>query len=61
MGALDAPALRPVWIATANCSITRFDLRADGYVRVLAVNDTRHLYIFDKFFPREIVPPIIRG
>ncbi len=43
MGALDAPALRPVWIATANCSITRFDLRADGYVRVLAVNDTRHL------------------
>ncbi len=43
MGALDAPALRPVWIATANCGITRFDLRADGYVRVLAVNDTRHL------------------
>lgn len=43
MGALDAPALRPVWITTANCGITRFDLRADGYVRVLAVNDTRHL------------------
>jgi broad specificity phosphatase PhoE len=43
MGALDAPRLRPVWIATANCGITRFDLRADGYVRVLAVNDTRHL------------------
>jgi len=43
MGALDAPALRPVWITTANCSITRFDLRADSYVRVLAVNDTRHL------------------
>lgn len=43
MGALDAPALRPVWIATANCGIMRFDLRADGYVRVLAVNDTRHL------------------
>jgi broad specificity phosphatase PhoE len=43
MGALDAPHLRPVWITTANCSITRFDLRADGYVRVLAINDTRHL------------------
>ncbi len=43
MGALDAPRLRPVWITTANCGITRFDLRADGYVRVLAVNDTRHL------------------
>jgi len=43
MGALDAPELRPVWIATANCGITRFELRSDGFVRVLAVNDTRHL------------------
>ncbi|HEY0376796.1 MAG TPA: histidine phosphatase family protein [Pyrinomonadaceae bacterium] len=43
MGALDAPELKPVWIATANCGITRFELRADGFVRVLAVNDTRHL------------------
>ena len=43
MGALDAPELRPVWITTANCGITRFDLRSDGFIRVLAVNDTRHL------------------
>ena len=43
MGALDAPELRPVWIATANCGITRMDLRADGFIRVIAVNDTRHL------------------
>ncbi|HEX8137851.1 MAG TPA: histidine phosphatase family protein [Pyrinomonadaceae bacterium] len=43
MGALDAPELRPVWIATSNCGITRFELRADGFVRVLTVNDTRHL------------------
>lgn len=43
MGALDAMELRPVWIATTNCGITRFELRADGFVRVLAVNDTRHL------------------
>jgi len=43
MGALDAPTLRPVWIATANCGITRIELRADGFVRVQAVNDTRHL------------------
>jgi probable phosphoglycerate mutase len=43
MGALDAPELRPVWIATTNCGITRFELREDGFVRVLAVNDTRHL------------------
>ncbi len=43
MGALDAPELRPVWIATTNCGITRIELRSDGFVRVLTVNDTRHL------------------
>jgi probable phosphoglycerate mutase len=43
MGALDAPELKAVWIATANCGIARFDLRDDGFVRVLALNDTRHL------------------
>jgi broad specificity phosphatase PhoE len=43
MGALDAPELKPVWISTANCGITRIDLRDDGFVRVTALNDTRHL------------------
>lgn len=43
MGALDAPELKPVWIATTNCGIARFDLRDDGFVRVMAINDTRHL------------------
>ena len=43
MGALDAPELRPVWISNANCAITRFELRDDGFVRVLSINDTRHL------------------
>jgi probable phosphoglycerate mutase len=43
MGALDAPDLKPVWIATANCGLARFDLRDDGFVRVLTINDTRHL------------------
>ncbi|MEP6742967.1 MAG: histidine phosphatase family protein [bacterium] len=43
MGALDAPELKPVWIATANCGIARFELRDDGFVRVLSINDTRHL------------------
>jgi broad specificity phosphatase PhoE len=43
MGALDAPDLKPVWIATTNCGIARFDLRDDGFVRVIAINDTRHL------------------
>ena len=43
MGALDAPELKPVWISSANCGITRFELRNDGFVRVLAINDTHHL------------------
>src|SRR5215211_6298813 len=43
MGALDAPELKPVWIASANCGIARFELRNDGFVRVLAINDTSHL------------------
>jgi broad specificity phosphatase PhoE len=43
MGALDAPELKPVWISTSNCGITRVDLRRDGFIRVLSVNDTRHL------------------
>jgi broad specificity phosphatase PhoE len=43
MGALDAPDLKPVWIATSNCGIARFDLRSDGFVRVVCINDTRHL------------------
>ncbi|HKN84015.1 MAG TPA: histidine phosphatase family protein [Pyrinomonadaceae bacterium] len=43
MGALDAPELKPVWISSANCGITRFELRSDGFVKVLCTNDTRHL------------------
>lgn len=43
IGALDAPELKPVWISTSNCGITRIDLRSDGFIRVLSVNDTRHL------------------
>jgi broad specificity phosphatase PhoE len=43
MGALDAPTLRPVWLATSNCGIARFTLHEDGFLRVSALNDTRHL------------------
>ncbi len=43
MGALDAPELRPVWVASSNCGVTRFHLQHGGLVRVLAINDTRHL------------------
>src|SRR6185436_8321639 len=40
LGALDSPELKPVWISSANCGITRFELRDDGFVRVLNINDT---------------------
>ena len=43
MGALDAPHLKPVWLSSSNCGITRFELRSDGFLRVSALNDTRHL------------------
>lgn len=43
LGALDAQELRPVWLATSNCGINRFHLSADGFLRILALNDTRHL------------------
>jgi 2,3-bisphosphoglycerate-dependent phosphoglycerate mutase len=43
MGALDAPELKPVWIATSNCGISRFELRDDDFLRVPVLNDTRHL------------------
>lgn len=43
MGALDAPQLRPVWLRASYCGVNRLDLRDDGFLRVLALNDTRHL------------------
>jgi broad specificity phosphatase PhoE len=43
IGALDAPTLRPVWVASANCGVTRIHLQHEGLIRVIAVNDTRHL------------------
>jgi probable phosphoglycerate mutase len=43
MGALESKELKPVWISSSNCGISHFELRDDGFVRVLAVNDTRHL------------------
>jgi hypothetical protein len=43
MGALDAPHLKPVWLSSSNCGVTRFELQHGGLIRVNAVNDTRHL------------------
>ena len=43
LGALDAPELKPVWIASSNCGVTRFEIRHGGLTRLLNANDTRHL------------------
>jgi broad specificity phosphatase PhoE len=43
IGALDSPELKPVWLSSSNCGISRFELREDGFIRVIALNDTRHL------------------
>ncbi|HEY0171763.1 MAG TPA: histidine phosphatase family protein, partial [Pyrinomonadaceae bacterium] len=43
MGALDAPALKPVWLSSSNCGVTRFHIEHGGLVRLTAANDTRHL------------------
>jgi probable phosphoglycerate mutase len=43
LGALDAPDLRPVWVSSSNCGVTRFAIQCGGLTRVLNVNDTRHL------------------
>lgn len=43
LGALNGLKLKPVWIATANCGITRFSVRDDGFVILKSLNDTSHL------------------
>jgi len=43
LGALDAPELKPVWIASSNCGVTRFAIQHGGLTRLLNTNDTRHL------------------
>jgi len=45
IGALDSKELKPVWLSSANCGISRFDLRDDGFIRVIALNDTKHLNV----------------
>jgi broad specificity phosphatase PhoE len=43
MGALDAPSLKPVWLSSSNCGVTRFSIEHGGLIRIKALNDTRHL------------------
>lgn len=43
MGAIRRDTRHTPWIVTSNCAINRFEIRARNNVRVLALNDTRHL------------------
>ena len=43
MGALRRDTKQTPWIVTSNCGINRFEIRGRNNVRILALNDTRHL------------------
>ena len=43
LGAIHRGTKRTPWIVTSNCGINRFELRGPRNVRLLALNDTRHL------------------
>ncbi len=43
LGAIHRGTKNTPWIITSNCGINRFELRGHRNVRVLALNDTRHL------------------
>ena len=44
MGAIHQNTQQTPWIVTSNCGINRFEIRGPRNVRVLALNDTRHLF-----------------
>jgi len=43
MGAVRRDTNQTPWIVTSNCGINRFEIRGRNNIRVLALNDTRHL------------------
>ena len=43
LGAIHRGTKNTPWLITSNCGINRFELRGRRNVRVLALNDTRHL------------------
>jgi 2,3-bisphosphoglycerate-dependent phosphoglycerate mutase len=43
LGAIRPDTRQTPWIVTSNCGINRFEIRGRSNVRVLALNDTRHL------------------
>ena len=43
MGAIHRKTKTTPWLVTSNCGINRFEIRNRSNIRVLALNDTRHL------------------
>lgn len=43
IGAVNRRTKQTPWLVTSNCGINRFEIRGRNNVRVLALNDTRHL------------------
>ena len=43
VGAINRHTKQTPWLVTSNCGINRFEIRSRTNIRVLAVNDTRHL------------------
>lgn len=44
MGAIRRDTKQTPWIVTSNCGINRFEIRGRNNIRVMALNDTRHLH-----------------
>lgn len=43
LGAINRNTKQTPWLVTSNCGINRFEIRGRNNIRVLALNDTRHL------------------
>jgi broad specificity phosphatase PhoE len=43
LGAINRNTKQTPWLITSNCGINRFEIRSRTNIRVLALNDTRHL------------------
>jgi broad specificity phosphatase PhoE len=43
IGAINRKTRQTPWLVTSNCGINRFEIRGRSNLRVLAINDTRHL------------------
>ena len=44
IGAINRKTKQTPWLVTSNCGINRFEIRGRNNLRVLALNDTRHLH-----------------